>query len=164
MGGVVVLLTGDFRQTSPIIEIGTAADEINACLKVSYLWIKVKMLYLTTNMRVQLFSDVDSGAYAQKLLEIGEGPLDIDQEANTHRRFFADKITPSISTRALLKYFRIPTSEITPTSHSYETKKSPALHRESGFRMEFEKGSLSPGERRESLVGKLDKKEALLLH
>ncbi|GFW89694.1 ATP-dependent DNA helicase [Trichonephila clavipes] len=80
MGGVVVLLAGDFRQTLPIIERGTAADEINACLKASYLWTKVETLYLTTNMRVQLFSDVESGAYAQKLLEIGDGHLDTDQE------------------------------------------------------------------------------------
>ncbi|XP_061385351.1 uncharacterized protein LOC133320776, partial [Danaus plexippus] len=79
MGGVVVLLAGDFRQTLPIIERGTAADEINACLKASYLWSKVEKLYLTTNMRVQLFSDVESGAYAQKLLEIGEGHLNTDQ-------------------------------------------------------------------------------------
>ncbi|XP_061385321.1 uncharacterized protein LOC133320740 [Danaus plexippus] len=79
MGGVVVLLAGDFRQTLPIIERGTAADEINACLKASYLWSKVEKLYLTTNMRVQLFSDVESGAYAQKLLEISEGHLNTDQ-------------------------------------------------------------------------------------
>ncbi|CAK1547956.1 unnamed protein product [Leptosia nina] len=31
-------------------------------------------------MRVQLFSDVESGAYAQKLLEIGEVHLNTDQE------------------------------------------------------------------------------------
>ncbi|GBP41275.1 hypothetical protein EVAR_33002_1 [Eumeta japonica] len=31
-------------------------------------------------MRVQLFHDVESGAYAQKLLEIGEGRLDTDPE------------------------------------------------------------------------------------
>ncbi|GFW04342.1 ATP-dependent DNA helicase [Trichonephila clavipes] len=37
MGGVVVLLAEDFRQTLPVIERGTAADEINACLKASYL-------------------------------------------------------------------------------------------------------------------------------
>ncbi|GFT89088.1 ATP-dependent DNA helicase [Trichonephila clavipes] len=80
IGGVVVLLAGDFRQTLPVIERGTAADEINACLKASYLWTKIEKLYLTTNMRVQLFSDVESRAYAQKLLEIGEGPLDTDQE------------------------------------------------------------------------------------
>ncbi|GFV91767.1 ATP-dependent DNA helicase [Trichonephila clavipes] len=29
MGGVVVLLAGDFRQTLPVIERGTAADEMN---------------------------------------------------------------------------------------------------------------------------------------
>ncbi|GFY13975.1 ATP-dependent DNA helicase [Trichonephila clavipes] len=80
MGGVVVLLAGDFRQTLHVIERGTSEDEINACLKASYLWTKVEKHYLTTNMRVQLFNDVESGAYAQKLLEIGEGHLDIDQE------------------------------------------------------------------------------------
>ncbi|XP_050348921.1 uncharacterized protein LOC126772562 [Nymphalis io] len=80
MGGVVVLLAGDFRQTLPVIERGTAADEINACLKASYLWSKVEKLYLTTNMRVQLFSDIESEAYAQKLLEIGEGLLDTYQD------------------------------------------------------------------------------------
>ncbi|KAG5893813.1 hypothetical protein JTB14_027850 [Gonioctena quinquepunctata] len=78
MGGVVVLLAGDFRQTLPVIERGTAADEINVYLKASYLWPKVGNL--TTNMRVQLFSDVESGAFAQKLLEIGGGHLDTDQE------------------------------------------------------------------------------------
>ncbi|GFU93605.1 ATP-dependent DNA helicase [Trichonephila clavipes] len=39
-------------------------------------------------MLVQLFSDVESGAYAQKLLEIGEGHLDTDQEGmvlSTHQ-------------------------------------------------------------------------------
>ncbi|GFW32113.1 ATP-dependent DNA helicase [Trichonephila clavipes] len=41
---------------------------------------KVEKFYLTTNMRVQLFSDVESGAYAQKFLEFGEGHLDTDQE------------------------------------------------------------------------------------
>ncbi|GBP65459.1 hypothetical protein EVAR_36711_1 [Eumeta japonica] len=83
MGGVIVLLAGDFRQTLPVFERGTAADAINACLKASYLWPKVEKLYLTTNMRVQLFSDVESGAYAQKLLEIGEGHLDTDQKVTS---------------------------------------------------------------------------------
>ncbi|GFT01209.1 ATP-dependent DNA helicase [Trichonephila clavipes] len=41
MGVVVVVLAGDFKQTLLVIEIGTAADEINACLKASYLWTKV---------------------------------------------------------------------------------------------------------------------------
>ncbi|GBP15530.1 hypothetical protein EVAR_9308_1 [Eumeta japonica] len=38
MGGMVVLLAGNFRQTLPVINKGTPADEINACLKASVLW------------------------------------------------------------------------------------------------------------------------------
>ena len=38
MGGVTVLLAGDFRQTLPVIARGTRADEINACLKSCFLW------------------------------------------------------------------------------------------------------------------------------
>ncbi|CAK1588694.1 unnamed protein product [Parnassius mnemosyne] len=37
MGGMVVLLAGDFRQTLPVIQKGTPADEIKACLKSSIL-------------------------------------------------------------------------------------------------------------------------------
>ncbi|CAF4976546.1 unnamed protein product [Rotaria sp. Silwood1] len=44
MGGVVVLLAGNFRQTLPVIQKGTMADELKACLKSSYLWRHVKSL------------------------------------------------------------------------------------------------------------------------
>lgn len=36
-GGTVLLLSGDFRQTLPVIPHSTFADEINACLKQSFL-------------------------------------------------------------------------------------------------------------------------------
>ncbi|KAL8606454.1 hypothetical protein ACOMHN_015543 [Nucella lapillus] len=36
MGGVTVVLSGDFRQTLPVIAKGTRADEVNACVKASY--------------------------------------------------------------------------------------------------------------------------------
>lgn len=80
MGGMVVLLAEDFRQTLPVIQRGTPAAEINACLKVSPLWAKAKKLNLTTNMRVQLYDDRESGAYASKLLQTGEGRLPTDAE------------------------------------------------------------------------------------
>ena len=54
MGGVPVLLSGDFRQTLPIISRGTRADEFNASLKTSVLWSQVLQLSLSTNMRVHL--------------------------------------------------------------------------------------------------------------
>jgi hypothetical protein len=43
-GGAMILLSGDFRQTLPVIPRSTAADEINACLKSSTLWRYVKKL------------------------------------------------------------------------------------------------------------------------
>ena len=54
MGNLVVLLSGDFRQTLPVISKGTSVDEINSCLKTSYLWKSIKILSLKTNMRVRL--------------------------------------------------------------------------------------------------------------
>ncbi|GBP90210.1 ATP-dependent DNA helicase pif1 [Eumeta japonica] len=47
MGGALLILSGDFRQTLPVIPKSTPADEINACLKKSHLWPKVPILQLT---------------------------------------------------------------------------------------------------------------------
>lgn len=73
MGGVLLVLAGDFRQTLPIIPGGTAADEINACLQRSDLWRDVHMAKLTTNMRVQLSNDPTAAKFAEVLLSIGNG-------------------------------------------------------------------------------------------
>ncbi|CAF2373646.1 unnamed protein product [Rotaria sp. Silwood2] len=75
MGGVVVLLAGDFRETLPVIPKGTMADELKACLKASYLWKHVIKLELKTNMRVHLQGDVSAGHFAQQLLTIGNGKV-----------------------------------------------------------------------------------------
>ncbi|CAK1602388.1 unnamed protein product [Parnassius mnemosyne] len=80
MGGMVVLLAGDFRQTLPVIQKGTPADEIKACLKSSILWNKVTKFSLTTNMRVHLYNDINAGNYADILLKIGDGWLETDAE------------------------------------------------------------------------------------
>ncbi|GFW76349.1 hypothetical protein TNCV_1581281 [Trichonephila clavipes] len=53
--------------------------------------------------------------------------------------FYEDKITPSISTLAFLKYYGVTSSVITLTAHNHETKTS-ALHQlEAEPRVEFEK-------------------------
>lgn len=77
-GGVVVVLSGDFRQTLPVIPRGTPADELNACLKQSELWRFVKRLNLTTNMRVHLQGDIGAAMFARQLLDIGNGALPCD--------------------------------------------------------------------------------------
>ena len=67
MGGIIVLLTGDFHQTLPVIQRGTPADEIRACIKPSSLWAKVEKFSLKTYMIANLHNDVDSGHYAEIL-------------------------------------------------------------------------------------------------
>ncbi|XP_075437913.1 LOW QUALITY PROTEIN: uncharacterized protein LOC142476424 [Ascaphus truei] len=78
MGGAVILLAGDFRQTLPVIPRSTPADELHACLKSSILWRHVKHFPLTTNMRVQLHGHSNEQLFAHTLLQIGEGTLPTD--------------------------------------------------------------------------------------
>ncbi|KAM4034540.1 ATP-dependent DNA helicase PIF1-like [Anomaloglossus baeobatrachus] len=78
MGGVVVVLAGDFRQTLPVIPRSTPADKLNACLKASYLWKKVKKMSLNTNMRVYITGDVSAGLFSNQLLTIGDGKAPVN--------------------------------------------------------------------------------------
>lgn len=78
MGGVVVILAGDFRQTLPVIKRSTPADELNACLKQSVLWSHVQKLHLKTNMRVHLLNDIGAEEFSTQLLNIGNGAIDQD--------------------------------------------------------------------------------------
>ncbi|GFV68058.1 ATP-dependent DNA helicase [Trichonephila clavipes] len=78
MGGATVVLAGDFRQTLPIVTRGTPADEINACLKNSYLWHHVEKFSLTTNMRSHIQGGLSAGQFANKLLQIGDGKVPED--------------------------------------------------------------------------------------
>ena len=77
-GGAMILTSGDFRQTLPVIAKSTAADEINACLKSSSLWQHVKKLKLTTNMRVALQNDPTASQFSRQLLALGNGQIPVD--------------------------------------------------------------------------------------
>ena len=46
MGGITLLLSGDFRQILPVVRRGSKADHINACLKTSILWKYIEKLTL----------------------------------------------------------------------------------------------------------------------
>ncbi|KAL7291674.1 hypothetical protein TKK_0014709 [Trichogramma kaykai] len=78
-GDALILLSGDFRQTLPVIPRSTPADELNAYLKSSVLWKKVKILSLKTNTRVQLQRDTSAEIFAQQLLDIENGTMVIDR-------------------------------------------------------------------------------------
>ncbi|XP_070203407.1 uncharacterized protein [Littorina saxatilis] len=80
MGGVTIVLAGDFRQTLPVIPRGTKADQLQACVKSSYLWKHTQRLSLKTNMRVYLTGDASAGQFAENLLSLGNGDLTPDGE------------------------------------------------------------------------------------
>lgn len=73
MGGLTVLLAGDFRQTLPVIPRGTRADQVKSCIKSSLLWNHVHKLYLHSNMRVILGGSTSVKEYSLSLLQIGDG-------------------------------------------------------------------------------------------
>lgn len=79
MGGMVVILSGDFRQILPVIPRGTAGDEIQASIKNSYLWPQIEKYELIENMRIRL-NENEQSQFPEKLLEIGDGRLEMDEE------------------------------------------------------------------------------------
>lgn len=98
MGNCVVLLSGDFRQTLPVVTRGTPADELNACLKSSYLWERIIKLTLKTNMRIHLQGDSNSNEFSNQLLNLGNGKITMDP--NTQEISFPEnfcKLQPSIN-------------------------------------------------------------------
>lgn len=72
MGGLLVVLAGDFRQTLPVVKRGTIVDEINACLKSSKLWKYVQIYNLKHNMRVK-HTHTTAKSFTDYLLKIGNG-------------------------------------------------------------------------------------------
>ncbi|XP_027941254.1 uncharacterized protein LOC114195057 [Vigna unguiculata] len=50
-GGKVIILGGDFRQVLPVVQKGTKAQMIFACIINSHLWSNTKILHLQQNMR-----------------------------------------------------------------------------------------------------------------
>lgn len=66
-GGALILLSGDFRQTLPVITCSTLVDEIKACLKSSFLWRYVWKFKLNINMRVQLHNDQTADRFSKQL-------------------------------------------------------------------------------------------------
>ena len=78
MGGVTLVMAGDFRQTLPVIRRGTRADQVSACVKSSYLWQHVTTLSLSTNIRALLARNEEASIFSRNLLQIGEGRAQTD--------------------------------------------------------------------------------------
>ena len=74
-GGIPVILSGDFRQTLPILPGEGRAEQVQACIRHSCLWQSVQKLALSTNIRVHLHNDNNAGDFSQLLLQVGNGEI-----------------------------------------------------------------------------------------
>ena len=72
MGGKTVVLSGDFRQCLPVVQKGTKADQLRACIKKSSLWKKTTLLSLRENMRCKRFG-LEAQRFSNDLLSVGNG-------------------------------------------------------------------------------------------
>ncbi|GBM01515.1 hypothetical protein AVEN_209322-1 [Araneus ventricosus] len=72
MRGVVFLLSGDFRQTLPVISRATPEDKINAFLKTLELWQYVQRKTLTTKMRSFILSNIPPESFAKQSSNLGD--------------------------------------------------------------------------------------------
>lgn len=71
-GGKVVLITGDFRQTLPIVRHGDRTQILEQCIKRSPLWKYFKQMSLINNLRVQ----PDEQEFTKWLLDVGDGRVE----------------------------------------------------------------------------------------
>ncbi|GBM53351.1 hypothetical protein AVEN_165029-1 [Araneus ventricosus] len=80
IGCITMVLDGDIRQTLRVIPRGTGADEMQACLKSSYLWEGIQRLGLTTNMRLNINGDPSAQKFADNLIQQGNGSITPDNQ------------------------------------------------------------------------------------
>lgn len=82
-GNKVIVLSGDFRQTLPIVKdgynTGSKEDILRNCLKNSWIWDKVIIKRLHENLRLK--SDHQNNFdFAKYLLDIGEDKLEKNED------------------------------------------------------------------------------------
>jgi ATP-dependent DNA helicase PIF1 len=77
-GGKVVCVSGDPRQTLPVVKKAGRAKTVKACFQMSPLYHKMKLIPLTENMR----TDPDEVEFSNYLLRLGEGREEVIKELN----------------------------------------------------------------------------------
>jgi hypothetical protein len=70
-GGVCFLLSGDFRQCLPVVELGAFENQSSRCITATPLWQKLQKIRLTQNMRA-LPEEIHFKEY---LLKVGNGTI-----------------------------------------------------------------------------------------
>lgn len=76
-GGKTIVMGGDFRQTLPVIPKGNKTDVLQATIKHSPLWVHLRKLHLSENVRL---NTEHRGEFQQWLLKVGDGDSLQDNE------------------------------------------------------------------------------------
>ena len=71
-GGLSVVFSGDFQQILPVIEKGSRAEIVGACIQRSHIWPSLQVLHLHQNMHLNVDIEQER-AFAQWQLDIGHG-------------------------------------------------------------------------------------------
>ena len=82
-GGKIVVLSGDFRQTLPVIPGASSATVIDSAINRSYLWKHFNVLKLDENMRVKACNDSSLKAFDEWTLAVGDGLVVSVDEADS---------------------------------------------------------------------------------
>ncbi len=102
-GGIVFVMSGDFRQVLPIIPRGSHANIIFASIKNSYLWESIEVFHLLENMRVGdvivVHLNLRNHTFANWLLCFGNNELEtIDED---YIKCLDMMVLPPTDTRAM---------------------------------------------------------------
>lgn len=73
-GGVPFILGGDFAQILPVVPNGSRTDIVSASLQRSFIWARLKRLYLRTNMRVRNTTNPQDQAFVQWISSLSYTP------------------------------------------------------------------------------------------
>ena len=109
-GGKIVVMGGDFRQILLVVRKGTRAQVVSACLNQSPIWRGVRLLQLTTNMRVLRagINEPSLQEFCSWQMRIGNGAEEnargdsVDSFAERQVRLLIDLIIPCEDPRDLI--------------------------------------------------------------
>ncbi|CAB4425285.1 unnamed protein product [Rhizophagus irregularis] len=98
-GGKIFVFGGDFRQVLPVIPCASRADIVSASLSRSSVWKYMKMMKLTTNMRLCQTDNSQVNQtqkkFAEILLKIGDGKYPINPNTENMINLPVDIVIPN---------------------------------------------------------------------
>ncbi|XP_026434652.1 ATP-dependent DNA helicase PIF2-like [Papaver somniferum] len=128
-GGKVLVFGGDFRQVLPVIERGTRAQAVSACLTNAKFWKDVKVSHLKENMRSRLDPD-----FSEFLVRIGDkvepyvmedmvklpGDIVLEWDGEQAIKRLIDEVFPRFEENAFDKVYMSQRALITPNNDVVE--------------------------------------------